>query len=54
MWYDIKAKVPDWTEATKFLAKTDPVMKELIKKKAVEDGHEPPIRSVQFSSFIIQ
>ena len=24
------------------------------KKKAVEDGHEPPIRSVQFSSFIIQ
>jgi len=32
MWYDIKAKVPDWTEATKFLAKSDPVMKELIKK----------------------
>ena len=32
MWYDIKAKVPDWTEATKFLAKADPAMKELIKK----------------------
>jgi len=32
MWYVDNAKIPDWSAATKFLSKADPVMKLIIKK----------------------